>query len=98
MNSDMGADPMTGINSSVSLTNYAAEMISAQGTTTARAESNYNAARSAAEVVQASRRNIEGVSIDEEMQNLILIEQSFAANSQMLSTIGEMLDTLLAIF
>lgn len=98
MNSDMNADPMTGINSSVSLTNYAAEMISSQGTTTARAESNYNAARSAAEVVEASRRNIEGVSIDEEMQNLMLIEQSFAANSQMLSTIGEMLDTLLAIF
>ena len=98
MNSDMNADPMTGINSSVSLADYAAEMISSQGTTTARAENNYNAARSAAEVVEASRRNIEGVSIDEEMQNLMLIEQSFAANSQMLSTIGEMIDTLLAIF
>ncbi|WP_370228516.1 flagellar hook-associated protein FlgK [Cognatishimia sp.] len=98
MNSAMGADPLTGINSTVSLSDYAAEMISAQGTTTARAESNYNAARSAAEVVAASRQNIEGVSIDEEMQNLMLIEQSFAANSQMLSTVGDMLDTLLAIF
>jgi flagellar hook-associated protein 1 FlgK len=98
MNSDMNADPLTGINSTVSLSNYVAEMISAQGTTTARAESNYNAARSAAEVVAASRQNIEGVSIDEEMQNLMLIEQSFAANSQMMSTVSDMLDTLLAIF
>lgn len=97
MNSAMNADPLTGINSTVSLSDYAAEMISAQGTTTARAESSYNAARSAAEVVAASRQNVEGVSIDEEMQNLMLIEQSFAANSQMLSTIGEMLDTLLSI-
>lgn len=98
MHSDMNADPLTGINSTVSLSDYAAELISAQGTTTARAESNYNTARSAAEVVAASRQNIEGVSIDEEMQNLMLIEQSFAANSQMLSTVGDMLDTLLAIF
>lgn len=98
MNAAMGADPMTGINSTVSLSDYAAEMISSQGTTTARAESNFNSARSAAEVVAASRQNIEGVSIDEEMQNLMLIEQSFAANSQMLSTVSEMIDTLLAIF
>lgn len=96
MNSDMNADPMTGINSTVSLSDYAAEMVSAQGTATARAESNYNAARSAAEVVAASRQNVEGVSIDEELQNLMLIEQSFAANSQMLTTVAEMLDTLLA--
>ena len=97
MNASMNADPQTGINSTVTLTGYVAEMISAQGTTTARAQSNYNTARSAAEVVAASRQNIEGVSIDEEMQNLMLIEQSFTANSRMLTTIGEMLDTLLSM-
>ena len=61
MNASMNADPQTGINSTVTLTGYVAEMISAQGTTTARAQSNYNTARSAAEVVAASRQNIEGI-------------------------------------
>ncbi len=47
-------------------------------------------------MVQASRQNVEGVSIDDELQQLMLIEQSYAANSKMLTAVAEMLDTLLA--
>ena len=92
----MGADADTGINSSVTLADYGAEMVTSQGTAASRAESNYAAAQSAAEVVQSARENVEGVNIDEEMQQLLLIEQSFAANSRMLTAVAEMLDTLLA--
>lgn len=92
----MNADGGTGINSTITLADYGAEMVTAQGTATSRAEQNFNAARSAGEIVEASRRNVEGVNIDEEMQNLMLIEQSFAANSKMLTAVAEMLDTLLA--
>ncbi len=96
LNGDMGADVGTGINADVSLSDYGAEMVTAQNLATTRAEQNYNAARSAAEVIDASRANVEGVNIDEEMQNLLLIEQSFAANSKMLTAVSEMLDTLLS--
>lgn len=92
----MGADPGTGINASITLADFGSELVTAQGSSTARAEKNFNAARSAAEVIEASRRNVEGVNIDEEMQNLMLIEQSYAANSKMLTAVAEMLDTLLA--
>jgi len=90
------ADPATGLYAGVSVADFAAEMISSQSAERARVENNYNAARSAAEMVQASRQNVEGVSIDEELQKLMLIEQSYAANSKMLTAVAEMLDTLLA--
>jgi len=96
LHQDMNAASGTGISGTVSLFDYGAEMVTAQGTETSRAEQNFNAAKSAAEVIEASRRNIEGVNIDEEMQKLMLIEQSFAANSRMLTTVAEMLDTLIA--
>ena len=92
----MNADPLTGINASVTLFDYGSNMVTAQGVATSRAEQSFNAARSAAEVIQASRKNVEGVNIDEEMQKLMMIEQSFAANSKMLTAVAEMLDTLLA--
>ncbi|MFY0597969.1 MAG: flagellar hook-associated protein FlgK [Cognatishimia sp.] len=92
----MNADAGTGINASISLFDYGSEMVTAQGTATSRAEKSFNAARSAAEVIQSSRKNVEGVNIDEEMQKLMMIEQSFAANSKMLTAVAEMLDTLLA--
>ena len=75
---------------------FAAEMVTAQATERARAENNYNAANSAAEVVNGARNNAEGVSIDDEMQRLLLIEQSFAANSRVLTTVSEMIDALIA--
>ena len=92
----VGADPATGLNAGVTLANFGAEMVSAQSAERTRVENNYNAARSAAEMVQASRQNVEGVNIDEEMQKLMLIEQSYAANSKMLTAVAEMVDTLLA--
>jgi len=92
----VGADPATGLNATVTLANFGAELVSAQSAERARVESNYNAASSAAEMVQASRQNVEGVNIDEELQKLLLIEQSYAANSKMLTAVADMLDTLLA--
>lgn len=91
-----GADPATGIGAGITVSAFAAEFVTSQSTLRARAESDFNAARSAAEVVQSSRESFAGVNIDDEMQKLLLIEQSYAANSKMLTAVAEMLDTLLA--
>lgn len=90
-------DSTTGIPETVTIADLGAEIVTAQSTTRARAESQYNAASSAAAVVMSARQNAEGVNIDEEMQKLLLIEQSFSANSRMLQAINEMMDELLAI-
>jgi len=92
----MGADPATGLPSTTSLADFAAEFVTHQASEQARAESRFNAANSAAEVVKSARRNVEGVNIDEEMQNLLVIEQSYAANSRMLKAVSDMMETLLA--
>ena len=92
----VGASSASGIPGFVTVRDFAAEMVTAQATERARAENNYNAANSAAEVVNGARNNAEGVSIDDEMQRLLLIEQSFSANSRVLTTVSEMIDALIA--
>lgn len=92
----VGADPATGLSASISLADFAGELVTAQALTSSRAESSYSAAASAADLVQASRANVEGVNIDDELQQLMLIEQSYAANSKVLTAVGDMLDALLA--
>lgn len=92
----MNAATGTGIPAEVTLSDFSAEMITSQAATRARAENDFNAAASAAEVVMSARRNSEGVNIDDEMQQLLLIEQSYAANSRVLTAVSEMIDTLIA--
>ena len=92
----MNAATGTGIPAEVTLRDFSAEMITSQAATRARAENDFNAAASAAEVVMSARRNSEGVNIDDEMQQLLLIEQSYAANSRVLTAVSEMIDTLIA--
>ncbi len=96
LDSPLGAAPETGIPTDITLLNFGAEMVTAQATERIRAENDFNAASSAAEVVMSARRNAEGVNIDDEMQQLLLIEQSYAANSRILTTVSEMIDTLIA--
>ncbi|MGV6810877.1 MAG: flagellar hook-associated protein FlgK [Brevirhabdus sp.] len=92
----VGADPNTGLPSTTTLQDFAAEFVTNQAAEQSRAQSRFNAASSALEVVRSARSNVEGVNIDEEMQNLLLIEQSYAANSRMLKAVSDMMDTLLA--
>lgn len=96
LNTPVGASSSTGIPADIILKDFGAEMVTAQATERIRAENNFNAASSAAEVVMSARRNAEGVNIDDEMQQLLLIEQSYAANSRVLTTVSEMIDTLIA--
>ena len=92
----MGASASTGIPSTVTLQDFAAEMVTNQATERVRAENSYFAARTSAEMANSTRANAEGVNIDDEMQRLLLIEQSYAANSRVLTTVSNMIDTLIA--
>lgn len=89
-------DAKTELGSNLTIGNLAAELVAGQQSERARSELSFNSALSTAEIVQASRQNTEGVNIDDELQWLAMIEQSFAANSKIISVINEMFDSLMA--
>jgi len=70
-------------------------MISNLGETVSTAASNATTQDQITTQVQDQRNAVSGVSIDEEMTNLINFQQSYAASARFLSTIASMYDTLL---
>ncbi|PSK80184.1 flagellar hook-associated protein 1 FlgK [Limimaricola soesokkakensis] len=89
-------DESAGLGQNRTLADFAAGLIAdhQQMRNTARDEAEaLGAGRDAAE---AARSAVQGVNIDEELQQLMLIEQSYSANATVMKTLGEMMDTLLA--
>jgi flagellar hook-associated protein 1 FlgK len=76
---------------------FANNLVAYQQTQRANAIQDYSIAETSARTIQSARSSYEGVNLDDELQKLILIEQSFAANSKTISTISNMMDTLLSI-
>ena len=85
----------TGLSSGMTLGDYAANMVTAQHVDGSRAQTQYNTVRTSAETIDASRQSIQGVNIDDELQKMMVIQQSYAANSKMMTTVMQMIDTLL---
>ena len=82
---------MTGARSFATL---AADMVS--GVASARVSAENEASYSAARLDTLSTMELEqGVDTDQEMQSLLVIEQAYAANAKVISTIGDMMQKLL---
>jgi flagellar hook-associated protein 1 FlgK len=71
-------------------------MVSNLGETVATAQSNQSTQDQITQQAQAQRNSVSGVSIDEEMTNLINYQQSYAASARFLTTISSLYNTLLA--
>ena len=80
------------------LEDYTNHMVATQQSARTFAEDTYASVQVTFETIESSRLSIEGVNIDEELQKLIVIEQSYAANSQLMKTVAEMMDKLMTIF
>ena len=85
-----------GLGAALSLVDLGATLVSSQQGARATMQSDVAATRAAGDTIAASRANFQGVNIDDEMQKLLLIEQSYKANAKVLTSVSEMLDTLLA--
>ncbi|MDZ4311953.1 MAG: flagellar hook-associated protein FlgK [Cypionkella sp.] len=87
----VSGDFMTGARSFSTL---AADMVS--GVASARLTAESEASYSLAQLDTLSMMEMEqGVDTDQEMQSLLMIEQAYAANAKVISTIGEMIQKLL---
>ncbi|MGY3439972.1 flagellar hook-associated protein FlgK [Marinovum sp. KMM 9879] len=93
-----GFDAGAGLGDSATLPNYISSLIASQNTTRANAETNAASLAAGAVTIQGSRSAFTGVNLDDELQQLTAIQQSYAANARTLTTVSEMFDTLLAAF
>lgn len=89
---------LAGLGDSMTLAELAPALVSQHQSLRASAESATLATQTAGETIAASRSNFEGVNIDDELQKLLVIEQSYAANARVLTSINQMLDTLIQSF
>ncbi|BAI76422.1 flagellar hook-associated protein 1 (plasmid) [Azospirillum sp. B510] len=87
----------TDMPASATLGSYATAMVSAQQGYRTGAESEMNARKISADTLESARINRDGVNIDDEMQKLLLIEQSYGASAQVVQVAGRMIDVLLQI-
>ncbi|CAO3438296.1 flagellar hook-associated protein FlgK [Azospirillum doebereinerae] len=92
-----GAFSATDMPASATLGDYATAMVSAQQGYRTGAEAEMNARKISADTLQSARINRDGVNIDDEMQKLLLIEQSYGASAQVVQVAGRMIDILLQI-
>ncbi|MCE0503889.1 flagellar hook-associated protein FlgK [Roseivivax sp. GX 12232] len=93
-----GFDPARGLGDSMTVSEYAANLLSGQNAEVSAAERKGAAADTAARAIANQRSATEGVNVDTEIQTLLQIEQAFAANSQVIAALNRMMDDLLEAF
>jgi flagellar hook-associated protein 1 FlgK len=91
-----GFDPQAGLGDQITLADFASNLISSQQIVRVDAEERLETLQAGAEAIANVRSSSEGVNVDDELQQLAAIEQAYAANSQVMRTLTEMIDSLLA--
>ncbi|GHF36257.1 flagellar hook-associated protein FlgK [Seohaeicola zhoushanensis] len=89
-------DGASGLPTGIALSEFGAAMISAQQDIRARADEAFDNYAASAGSIDDARLNAQGVSLDDELQQLLMVEKSYAANAQVISALSDMLDALLA--
>lgn len=74
---------------------YAAGLAGSMGAAARNATSRLERARATIEYLDALQQGVKGVSLDEELTNLIRFQQAYAATARVLDTARSMMDTLL---
>ncbi len=90
-------DPAAGLMPNGTLQSFTDAAIGQQHSLRALAETDVKARSVQLETVRAAREGKEGVNIDEELQQLMVLERGYAANAQIMQAAARMLDKLLEI-
>ena len=98
LEADQTFDPTAGLGTNRTISDFAGALIADQQYVRVEAEGLRDGFKASANAIGITRSGISGVNTDEELQQLIEIEQSYAANSQVMRVLSEMVDTLLAAF
>jgi flagellar hook-associated protein 1 len=90
----MAFDPAAGLQTSAKLLDFASAAVSDQHAIRQQAETSLEGKSIAHDALSTSRLNRDGVNVDDEMQKLLTIERSYAANAQVLETANRMIARL----
>ncbi|OOM16279.1 flagellar hook-associated protein FlgK [Clostridium saccharobutylicum] len=90
-----GGIKLSGNTSGKTIDNYYKDMISALGTDSQEANRNTATEEVQVENLQLQRTSVSGVSLDEEMTNLIQFQHAYQANAKIISTVDELLDVVI---
>jgi flagellar hook-associated protein 1 FlgK len=77
------------------LDDYYRATVAALGVSASQAEAQMNGQEAVLKHIDAERQAVMGVSVDEEMSNLIKFQRAYQAAARVISTVDEMLDTLI---
>ncbi|MBP1763306.1 MAG: flagellar hook-associated protein FlgK [Firmicutes bacterium] len=83
---------------SLDITDFYKTVISWLGTTGETAVNNYDSQAALVEQVDTQRQSVSGISIDEEMANMIQFQNAYAASARVMSTIDGLLGDLMDAF
>ncbi len=80
-----------------SIDSFARRVVTYQSSQASTASTNYTAQKSVSDSLQSKFDSETGVSVDSEMSNLIVLQNAYAANARVITTINELFQTLLSI-
>ena len=84
-----------GLSSSSQITSYATEFVGFQGNQRSAMDDRAQYQASISSTIDTQRKNLEGVNIDDEMQKMLLLEQSYGASAKIIQAVSDMMDKLL---
>lgn len=97
-NTAMSFDTLGGLTgSTVTTSEYAAQILAKAGLDAARAESLQSDREALAGALETRMQEVSGVNMDEELANLIIYQNAYNASARLITTAREMYDTLLNI-
>jgi flagellar hook-associated protein 1 FlgK len=86
-----------GLQTSARIGSYATEFVGFQGNQRAAFEERATYQGTIAESLSIQRANLEGVNVDDELQQMLLFEQTYNASAKVIQAVRDMMDALLAI-
>ena len=95
LSGSQGFAAAAGLGTGQTLGDFAATLVSAHHNTRVSADDRADSGAIKLATFEDTRAGIEGVNVDTELQKLLEIEQAYGANSQVLTSLTSMIDTLL---
>ena len=86
-----------GLSTSARIGSYATEFVGYQDNQRAAFQDRATYQGSIADSLSTQRTNLEGVNVDDEMQKMLLFEQTYNASAKVIQAVRDMMDTLMEI-